>query len=413
MSLLAIALLAVALGAGLVIAAAWLARRQREALAASEDRMMARLGGASVEALRQNTDLFLKLAHESQARDQQAAEAALRERESAVGKLVEPIARALEKTEQQLTALERERRDAFATLRTHIEQLALAQNSLQRETRNLVGALRRPEVRGRWGEITLRRVVELAGMSAHCDFVEQATVATGGGALRPDLVVRLPEGRELVVDAKTPLDAYLDAVAAETDEARAAALARHGQQVEARVRELASKAYWSQFARSPEFAVLFLPGDQFLSAALTERPELLENAMRDGVVIATPSTLIALFKAVAYGWRQAVVAEHAQKIHELGQELHRRLGRFVGHMERSGKQLGAAVEAYNDAVGSLERQVLPQARRFTELGAVGGETLPEPKQVEHAPRVPAPHADDQVPALSDAATPGSQGPRPC
>ena len=407
MSAVAAWLLAALLVAGLALAATWLARRQRAALAASEDRLMARLGSASTEALRQNTDLFLKLARESQARDQQVAEAALREREGAVGKLVEPIARALEKTEQQLTALERERRDAYATLRTHIEQLALAQNALQRETRNLVGALRRPEVRGRWGEITLRRVVELAGMSAHCDFVEQATVATGGGSLRPDLVVRLPEGRELVVDAKTPLDAYLDAMSAESDDARAAALARHGQQVEARVRELAAKSYWSQFARSPEFAVLFLPGDQFLSAALAERPDLLENAMRDGVVLATPSTLIALFKAVAYGWRQAVVAEHAQQIHELGQDLHRRLGRFVSHMQKSGQRLGAAVEAYNDAVGSLERQVLPQARRFTELGAVGGEALPEPGTVDLAPRVPAPHADDL------AASREPEGPRTC
>ena len=236
----------------------------------------ARLGGRFAElaggALRDNSDMFLKLARESFAREQAGAQAALSEREMALGQMVEPIRKALEKTEQQLQSFERDRRDAFTSLRTQIEQLTLGQNALQRETRNLVGALRRPEVRGRWGELTLRRVVEVAGMSEHCDFSEQATIATSDGALRPDLIVRMPEGRDLVVDAKTPLDAYLDAIEAPTDEARAAALARHAQQVEARVRELASKAYWSQFKKSPEFAVLFLPGDQFLSAALSRAP---------------------------------------------------------------------------------------------------------------------------------------------
>jgi DNA recombination protein RmuC len=342
--------------------------------------------------------MFLKLARESFAREQAGAQSALRERETALGQMVEPIRKALEKTEQQLLSFERDRRDAFTSLRTQLEQLTLGQSALQRETRNLVGALRRPEVRGRWGELTLRRVVEVAGMSEHCDFSEQATIATGDGPMRPDLIVRMPEGRDLVVDAKTPLDAYLDAIEAPTDEARAAALARHAQQVEARVRELASKAYWSQFKKSPEFAVLFLPGDQFLSAALAERPDLLENAMRQGIILATPSTLIALFKAVAYGWRQAAVAEHAAKILELGQDLHRRLGSFVGHLERSGERLGAAVDAYNSAIASLERQVLPQARRFTELGAVSGEALPQLEPLDRLVRSARLHADDRPPA---------------
>ena len=377
----------------------WYARRQAQATAEIEVRLGGRFAELAGGALRDNSDMFLKLARESFAREQAGAQTALREREAALGQLVEPIRQALEKNEQQLLSFERDRRDAFTTLRTQIEQLTLGQNALQRETRNLVGALRRPEVRGRWGELTLRRVVEVAGMSEHCDFSEQATIATGDGAMRPDLVVRMPEGRDLVVDAKTPLDAYLDAIEAPTDEARAAALARHAQQVEARVRELASKAYWNQFKKSPEFAVLFLPGDQFLSAALTERPELLENAMRQGIILATPSTLIALFKAVAYGWRQAAVAEHAAKILDLGQDLHRRLGSFVGHLERTGERLGAAVDAYNSAIASLERQVLPQARRFTELGTVSGDPLPTLEPVDRLVRSARLHADDRPPAV--------------
>jgi len=229
-------------------------------------------------------------------------------------------------------------------------------------------------------------VVELAGLSAHCDFTEQPSVGAGAGAQRPDLIVRLPEGRELVVDAKTPLDAYLEAIEAPSEEQRAAAIARHAQQVAERVRELASKAYWSQLERSPEFAVLFLPGDQFLSSALAERPDLLDSALRSGVIIATPSTLIALLKAVAYGWRQAAVAENAARIRDLGQELHRRLASFAAHFVRAGRQLGGAVEAYNAAVGSFERQVLPGARKFGELGVGTAETPGGPEPIEEPVR---------------------------
>jgi DNA recombination protein RmuC len=392
---------ALLLGAVVTLLVAWWhARRQAQATAAIEARLGGRFAELASGALRDNSDMFLKLARESFAREQVGAQSALREREVALGQMVEPIRKALENTEQQLLNFERDRRDAFTSLRTQIEQLTLGQSALQRETRNLVGALRRPEVRGRWGELTLRRVVEVAGMSEHCDFSEQSSVTAGDSSLRPDLIVRMPEGRELVVDAKTPLDAYLDAIDAVNDEARAAALSRHAQQLEARVRELASKAYWSQFKRSPEFAVLFLPGDQFLSAALSERPELLENAMRQSIVLATPSTLIALFKAVAYGWRQAAAAEHAAKIVELGQDLHRRLGNFVGHLEKTGERLGAAVDSYNNAVGSLERQVLPQARRFTELGRITGDPLPALEPVERVVRSAQLHSDDQPPAES-------------
>ena len=341
----------------------------------SEMRLRAAFDSLAGETLRTNSELFLRLAREALGRDQVLAQGALKERELAIAQLVEPLRAALERTEAQVQALERERRDAFATLRTQIETLAGGQAQLQRETRNLVTALRRPEVRGRWGELTLRRLVELAGLSEHCDFTEQLQVVGEEGALRPDLVVHMPDARDLVIDAKTPLDAYLASLDASTDEERQLSLRRHAQQVETRVRELASKSYWTQFERSPEFAVLFLPGDQFLSAALAERPELLETALGQSVIIATPSTLIALLKAVAYGWRQSAVARNAALIRDLGQELYRRLGTFNGHLGRMGQRLATAVEAYNAAVGSLERQVLPQARRFSELGVTADAPL--------------------------------------
>jgi DNA recombination protein RmuC len=341
----------------------------------SETRLRSAFDSLAGETLRSNSELFLRLAREALGRDQVIAQGALKERETAIAQLVEPLRTALERTETQVQALERERRDAFASLRTQIETLTSGHTQLQRETRNLVTALRRPEVRGRWGELTLRRLVELAGLVEHCDFTEQLHVVGEEGALRPDLVVHMPDARDLVIDAKTPLDAYLAALDAPTEEERQQAQKRHAQQVETRVRELASKSYWTQFERSPEFAVLFLPGDQFLSAALAERPELLESALGQSVIIATPSTLIALLKTVAYGWRQSAVAQNAAQIRDLGQELYRRLSTFNGHLGRMGQRLATAVEAYNAAVGSLERQVLPQARRFGELGVTADAPL--------------------------------------
>jgi DNA recombination protein RmuC len=341
----------------------------------SETRLRAAFDSLAGETLRMNSELFLQLAREALGRDQAIAQGALKERELAIAQLVEPLRVALERTEAEVQSLERERRDAFSALRTQLEGLAGGQALLQRETRNLVSALRRPEVRGRWGELTLRRLVELAGLTEHCDFTEQLQLVGEEGALRPDMVVHMPDARDLVIDAKTPLDAYLTALEAASEEERAQALRRHAQQVETRVRELASKSYWSQFARSPEFAVLFLPGDQFLSGALAERPDLLESALSQSVIIATPSTLIALLKAVAYGWRQSAVAHNAAQIRDLGQDLYRRLSSFNGHLGRMGQRLATAVEAYNAAVGSLERGVLPQARRFGELGVTADAPL--------------------------------------
>ncbi len=355
-------------------------------LAQSEQRLRESFEALAAQALKNNNELFLTVARETLGREQTLAQSGLKERETAIAALIQPLRSALEKTEQQVQSIERERRETYAALRTQIESLASGQSQLQRETRNLVTALRRPEVRGRWGEVTLRRLVELAGLSEHCDFTEQAHLAGPDGALRPDLVVHMPESRDLVIDVKTPLDAYLEALEAPSDEARQGALRRHAQQLEARIRQLASKAYWAQFEHSPQFAVLFLPGDQFLGAALAERPELIEGALRQNIIIATPSTLMALLKTVAYGWRQSAMAENAALIRGLGQELHRRLGSFISHLQRMGQRLGAAVDAYNGAVGSLERQVLPQARRFTELGVPAEAPLPEPEPLEQPVR---------------------------
>jgi DNA recombination protein RmuC len=362
--------------------------RTDELLRQSEAQVRAAVESASRVALDANSETFLKLAREVFGRDQAAATATLTERQKAFEQLIEPIKNALAKHEEQAIALDRERRESQGKLAGQIESLVSVQALLHRETRNLSTALRRPEVRGRWGELTLKRVVELSGMAERCDFVEQLQVESSERAvLRPDLIVRMPESREIVVDAKTPLDAYLDAIEAQDDDARRAALARHAQHMEQRVRELSLKAYWDQFEHSPEFAVLFVPGDQFLSAALAERPDLIDTALKQSIIIATPSTLMALLKVVAYGWRQAAVAEGAAEIRELGQELHKRLNTFMNHMGRASRSLGSAVDSFNAAVGSIERNVLPQARKFTELG-VTSETLPSVDPVESLVRVP-------------------------
>jgi DNA recombination protein RmuC len=373
----------------------------------SEERLRSTFDSLAGQTLRANSETFLRMSKEVLAHDQTIAQNSLKERETAIAQLIEPLRAALEKTEAQVQALERERRDSYSTLRTQIEVLTTGQSLLQQETRNLVTALRRPEVRGRWGELTLRRLVELAGMSEHCDFTEQLQVAGDEGALRPDMVVHMPDSRDLVIDVKTPLDAYLEALEATTEDGRQVGLKRHAQHVETRVRQLAAKSYWAQFEHSPEFAVLFLPGDQFLGAALAERPDLLETALKQSVIIATPSTLIALLKTVAYGWRQSAVAENAATIRELGQELYRRLGNFTGHLGRAGQRLGAAVEAYNAAVGSLERQVLPQARRFTELGVTSDSPLPALEPIDELARALSVNAPRPGNDAVSAALPGS------
>lgn len=345
-----------------------LGAEREQAAVRTREQLQAVFGELARESLQSNSEVFLTLARERLARQQQDASQMLKERETAIDTLVQPIREALAKTEAQIQTIERERIDSFATIKSQMELLAVGQNLLSRETRNLVTALRRPGVRGQWGEITLRRVVELSGMTLHVDFTEQQHVSTESGAIRPDMVVHMPEQRDIVVDVKTPLDAYLSAVEAQSDEDRNAQLRRHAQIVAARVRELASKQYWSQFERSPDFVVLFLPGDQFLSAALQENPGLIDDSMRQNIMLATPTSLIALLKVISYGWKQTALAENAKEVRQLGEELYKRLAVFGEHLGKLGKSLGSSVESYNRAVGSLEQQVLPAARRFPELG---------------------------------------------
>ncbi len=337
-------------------------------LARTREQLQAVFGELARDTLSSNSEVFLTLAGERFARQHADATQSLQARETAIETLVAPIREALKKTESQIQSMEHERIDAFATLKTQIDSLVSGQALLSRETRNLVTALRRPDVRGQWGEITLRRLVELAGMTARVDFSEQHHRNTDDGAIRPDMIVHMPDHRDVVVDVKTPLDAYLSAVEAQSEEERAQHLKRHAQTVSARIRELSSKQYWSQFEHSPEFVVLFLPGDQFLSAALQENPTLIEDSMRLNVILATPTSLVALLKAVAYSWKQTLLAANAAEIRQLGEELYRRLAVFGEHLAKLGRALGGSVDSFNKAVGSLEQQVLSTARKFPDLG---------------------------------------------
>ena len=381
---------------GVLAALLWRARREHavrvelellraqvndQSSARMREQLQAVFGDLARDSLHSNSEVFLQLAQQRLAREQVDASASLKERESAINSLVQPIRDALAKTEAQIQSIERERIDAFATIKSQMELLS-------RETRNLVTALRRPDVRGQWGEITLKRVVELSGMSAHVDFTEQHHQLTATGSIRPDMIVHMPERRDIVVDVKTPLDAYLSAVEAQSDEERGMQLRRHAQLVGARVRELSSKQYWSQFEHSPDFVVLFLPGDQFLSAALQENPGLIDEALRQNIMLATPTSLVALLKTVAYGWKQTALAENAAEIRRLGEDVFKRLAVFGEHLGRLGKSLGNSVDSFNKAVGSLEQQVLPAARRFPELGLRVNRELEPIEQIDLLARVP-------------------------
>jgi len=368
---------------------------RRTAIEQAEKQLSAAFSELARQSLQSNSEVFLSLARERLGQHEEKAKGELDSRQKAIETLIGPVKEALQKTEKQIAEIEKERREAYGSIRQQLTAMGNTQVALQAETRNLVNALRRPEVRGQWGELTLRRLVELAGMVEYCDFYEQENTQTSEGRLRPDMIIRMPNGRELIVDVKTPLDAYLTAVEAPDEEPRQVALKRHADNVRNRVRELALKSYWSQFEKSPEFVILFIPGDQFLSAALEKHPGLLEEALHQKVILATPTSLVALLKAVAYGWRQVAMEENAKKIQALGEDLHQRLAAFAGHLSRLGRQLGSSVDAYNSAVGSLERNVLPGARKFREMGVSGRKDIEQLEPVNTALRKVELSAEDE------------------
>ncbi len=340
----------------------------------------------SGEALKQNNEAFLNLARSSFETLQAEAKGDLAQRQQAIDSLVKPLQDSLHRYDDQLRQLEQSRQAAYGGLDQHLKLLAESQQKLQSETGNLVKALRAPAVRGQWGEITLKRVAELSGMVAHCDFFEQESITVDGSRLRPDMVVQLPGGRQIIVDAKTVLAGYLDAHEAATEELRLEGMRRHAAQVRSRMDELSLKAYWNQFAQAPEFVVLFLPGEQFLGAALEHDPRLIEDGFQRSVVLATPTTLMALLRAVAYGWRQEKMTEHAEEAGRLGKDLYERMAVLTEHLNDVGQALGKSVLSYNKAVGSLETRILPAARRFKELGVSSEKEIPRLDPVEFVSR---------------------------
>src|SRR5688572_3229624 len=359
---------------------------QKKLLDDAHARLSQAFASVSAEALARNNEAFLALAQQKFAQLSTEAAGTLEQRKAQIEGLLKPMQEMLAQYQVRVGEIEKSRVESYSMLREQLGVLAETQRTLNTQTGQLVNALRRPNTRGQWGEITLKRLVELAGMSNRCDFVEQTSVDTEDGRQRPDMVINLPGSRQIVIDCKAALDAFLDAAAAPDEDNRKVCLLRHCAQVRARSRELSAKSYWSQFPRSPEFVVMFLPGEAFLYAAVEHDGNLIEDCLKNRVIVATPTTLIALLKAIEFGWRQEEVTQNAEEIRELGKQLYERIAILAGHFAKLGANIDNVVGSYNAAIGSLETRVLVTARKISELGARTDKELPEPQLVDARPR---------------------------
>jgi DNA recombination protein RmuC len=359
---------------------------QRRLLDEAQTKLRDTFTSLSSDALQRNNEAFLNLAKEKFATLSTEAAGSLEQRKAQIEGMLKPMQEVLNQYQTRLTEIEKSRVESYSMLREQLGTLAETQRTLHLQTNQLVSALRRPQIRGQWGEITLRRLVELAGMSARCDFVEQGSVATEDGRQRPDMIVNLPGERQIVIDCKASLDAFLDSAAAADDDGRRACLGRHAKQVRTRASELSAKSYWNQFPRSPEYVVMFLPGEAFLYAAVEQDGSLIEDCLKNRVIVATPTTLIALLKAIEFGWRQELIAENAEEIRKHGKDLYDRIATLAAHFERLGASLDSSVKSYNDFLGSLDSRVVVTARKIAELGARSDKELPDLEPVDRQVR---------------------------